>query len=184
MFIQKQSKHLPAHISCWTYHRDKRINQMPEEDKIKIEEFYESQRILYKELTSYQQVVVFKRTTNFIYIVGHYFNTAPQAKFKAKLGLNIGYGIIRTQSYVFYKTGEILYELDHDYQQYPDTCTTQIEHKNLLKINYDLHDKLNNNLLKEIGSKVKNHIQFDRACHALLRDDTTPRSVDYIKENK
>jgi len=151
---------------------------MSEEDKSAIAEFYKKNGINYEGLTSYQQNIIFKRTVNYIYIVAHYYDNKPDVKSVAKLGPNKGFGVVRTRAYVFYKSGELLYELDHDYQSYSDN---QIEEKKLNKRNYELHQQLNNPHLEDIGKHCDNFIRFDSCCHALLKDDDVCKSVDFIK---
>jgi len=152
---------------------------MPQEDKDAIEKFYKSHNIKYKGLTTYQQVIVFKRTVNFIFIIAHYFDKKSGAKFVNPMeGKEIG--VVRTQGYIFYKDGSLLYELDHDYQDYKDTHFTQVEDKKLIKRNYELHDKLDNEYLNKIGENGQSIQGFDRACHDLIKQDKVLPSVDFI----
>ena len=154
---------------------------MPEEDKIAIEEFYKLHKINYKGLTNYQQVIVFKRTVDYIFIIAHYFDKKSGAKFVHPMeGKDKGFGVVRTQGYVFYKSGELLYELDHDYQEYKDSHLTQVEDKKIIKRNYELHDKLNNEYLNKIGECSQSIQKFDRACHDLIKKDDVCKSVDFI----
>jgi len=150
---------------------------MPEEDKIALEKFYESHNIKYKGLTTYQQVIVFKRTVNFIFIIAHFFDKKDYAQFVNPMD-DKKIGVVRTQGYIFYKDGTLLYEYDHDRQRYDN----QVEHRKLLKVSYDLHEKLDNKYLNEIGKSCKSTQAFDRACHDLIKHDTTLASVDFIKE--
>jgi len=180
MFKKKAKKNLPSHIEYFQYYRNFRTKQMPDEDKIQIRKFYESHSIRYEGLTGYQQNIIFKRTLNYIYIVAHYYDKKPYAKMRVPEGMGdrAGFGVVRTRSFIFYKTGELLYELDHDYQEYPDN---QIMNKKVTKLNYSLHDNLNNSYLEEIGSNTQNFVRFDRACHDLLKKDDVHKSVDFIK---
>jgi len=156
---------------------------MPEEDKIAIQDFYEKHNIKHKDLTTYQQVIVFKRTINFIWIIAYYFDKQIGARFvNPMVGKDKGFGVVRTQSYIFYKDGTLLYELDHDYQEYKDTHTTQVENRKLLKRAYALHDKLDNEYLNRIGECNQNIQKFLNTCHGLLKSDDILASLDFIKE--
>ena len=183
MFQKKANRYLPKHIEYYTYHRDKNVRNMPKEDMLAIEDFYSKHRIRYKNLTTYQQVIIFKRTINYIYIVAHFFDKSPNNPMKAKFGPDKDFGVARTQAYIFYKDGKLLYELDHDYQKYPFRDTTQVESKKLLKVNYELHDLLNNPYLKKIGRYSKSISGFDKAAHDLLKNDDILPSIDFIKDN-
>lgn len=181
MFKRKEKRYLPKHIEYYQYHRDFRIKNTPQKDKTAIEEFYKLHNIKYKGLTTSQQNIIFKRTVNYIYIVAHFYDNKPQARIIAKLGPNKGFGVVRSRAFIFHKRGELLYELDHDYQEYPEVGkTTQVENKKVLKKNYELHEKLDNNFLKEIGKNTQNFVKFDKACHELLRQDDVHNSVDFI----
>ncbi len=178
MFKRKERRSLPRHIEYLQYHRPFKITNMSDEDKDTIQKFYEDHNIKYKALTNYQQNIIFKRTVNYIYIVAHFYDDKT-VKNVAKLGPNKGFGVVRTQAYIFHKSGELLYELDHDYQTYADN---QIEEKKLNKRNYELHQELNNECLEEIGKHSQNFIKFDSSCHDLLKKDDVCKSVDFIKE--
>jgi len=178
MFKRKERRTLPSHIEYYQYHRDFKIKETSEEDKIEIMLFYRKNNINYEGLTNYQQNIIFKRTVNYIYIVAHYYDKKPAAKFKNPM--QDGIGVVRTRAFIFYKSGELLYELDHDYQSYADN---QIEEKKINKRNYELHDSLNNSYLEEIGKHSQNFIRFDKSCHELLKRDDCHKSVDFIKED-
>ena len=151
---------------------------MPEEDKDAIEKFYESHNIKYKGLTTYQQVIVFKRTVNYIFIIAHFFDKKDYAQYVNPMdGKKIG--VVRTQGYIFYKDGTLLYEYDYDRQRYDN----QVEHRKLLKVSYDLHEKLDNKYLNAIGGSGKSMHAFDSACHNLIKHDAVCKSVDFIKED-
>ena len=181
MFKLKENRYLPRHILYYQYSRPNDIKRMPEEDKSAIQAFYEENNIKYKDLTTYQQNIIFKRTVTYIYIVAHFYDKKPYARMRIPeaVGETGGVGVVRTQAYIFHKSGSLLYELDHDYQTYADN---QIEEKKLNKRNYELHEELNNNYLKEIGNKSQNFIRFDKACHELLKNDDALRSVEFITE--
>jgi len=183
MFKRKRDNILPQHIECYTFNKPKDQKTLSEEDKIAIQEFYKQHNINYRGITASHQNVIFKRTVNFIYIVAHYYDKNLNAPRTAKLGPDKGYGVVRTQAYLFHKNGRILYDLDHDYRTQPkDTFELQqVEHKKVLKLNYDLHDELNNKRLQEVGRLCKNFAQFDKACLDLLKEDDTPRSIDFLK---
>ena len=167
MFKKQNNRHLPSHISYWLYKRDKSIDQMPPEDKSKIVEFLENHNLDLKRVNIYQQRIVFKRTTNFIYLVTHAYKRSI---------------FVRTQNYLFYRTGELLYEFDHDKNLYPQPGnTSQSQNTATHKFNYEIHEKLNNPKLDAIGSVGVSPLKHDSACHDLLKSDTTPRSVEYIK---
>jgi len=154
---------------------------MSEKDKIALQKFYENNNIKFKGLTTYQQVILFKRTVNFIFIEAHFFDKKPNAKFvNPGIGKDKGFGLVRTQAYIFYKDGSILYELDHDHQEYNDTHFTQVSDKKLLKRNYELNDKLNNKELVKCGESGKSVGLFNKAAHELLRQDKESKSIDFI----
>ena len=189
MFKLKNNLKLPAHISYYRYTRDLQDKIMSEEDKTAVAEFYKSHHLLYEGLPNYQQNITFKRTVNYIYIVAHFYDNKDYAKMRIPeaMGQNGGIGVVRTRAYVFYKSGELLYELDHDYQTYSDN---QIEEKKLNKRNYELHElcesrhrKQNCNYLDDIGNHSQNFIRFDKACHELLKQDNVCKSVDFITED-
>ena len=186
MFKLKEKKNLPKHINYYQYLRDLQIKKMPEEDKTAITEFYKLHNIRYEALTDYQQNIIFKRTVNYIYIVAHFYDKKDYAKMRIPqaMGKKGGIGVVRTRAFVFYKTGELLYELDHDYQTYSDN---QIEEKKINKRNYELHElcesrhrKQNCNYLDDIGNHSQNFIRFDKACHELLKHDDVCKSIDFI----
>jgi len=150
---------------------------MPEEDKKAISDFYKLHNIKYEGLTTYQQVIIFKRTVNFIFIMAHYFDKKSNAKYVNPMqGPDQGVGVVRTQSFIFYKDGSLLYELDHDFQTYD----TQVEEKKINKRSYHIHEELNNPYLEEIGNSGTVMAKWDRSCHELLKQDTTPKSLDFI----
>ena len=181
MFKRQKNKQLPPHIEYYAYHRDKSVKVMPSADKIAIAEFYKLHRIDYEDLTNYQQIIVFKRTVNFIFIIAHYFDKKSGAKFVNPIeGKDMGMGVVRTQSYIFYKDGRLLYELDHDYQSYADN---QIEERKINKRNYEVHEALNNDYLHEIGNSGQVIGKYDRACHELIKHDDLCKSVDFITED-
>lgn len=179
MFKRQKNRNLAGHIEYYTYKRDKSVKVMPDADKSAIAEFYKLHNIKYDALTNYQQIIVFKRTVNFIFIIAHYFDKKSGAKYVNPMkGPDQGTGVVRTQGYIFYKDGSLLYELDHDFQSYADN---QIEEKKINKRNYELHMKLNNECLHEIGNSGQVMAKFDRACHDLIKQDDSPKSVDFIK---
>jgi len=184
MFKRKVNKILPQHIQSYVYTRNKQVKRILDKDKISLTNFLKTQGITYN-LSLYQHFIRLKRTINFIYLVGDYFDNTKTAKFTAKGGPNKGFGVVRTQAYLFYKTGELLYEFDHDYQSYPRLGhSVQTSHKKLLQLSYDLHDKLNNDTLKDIGNHIQSFIKFDRSCLQLLKIDDTCNSIDFILEDQ
>ena len=181
MFKRKESSRLPKHVEYFQYKRAFKIKEMPKQDKTAIDEFYELHKINYKELTTYQQNIIFKRTIKYIYIVAHFYDKKDYAKMRIPEGMgNGGFGVVRTRAFVFHKSGDLLYELDHDYQTYSDN---QIEEKKVNKRNYEVHEELNSDYLLDIGSHSQNFIRFDKACHELLKNDVTYNSVDFITED-
>ena len=179
MFKLKKNRVLPSHISYYRYKRDFKVKVMPDEDKTAIDEFYKLHNITYRDLTTYQQNIIFRRTVNYIYIVAHFYDNKSYARFRTPKDRekNGGIGVVRTRAYVFYKTGDLLYELDHDYQTYSDN---KIEEKKINKRNYEVHEYLNNSCLEEIGKHSQNFIRFDKACRELLKQDNVYKSVDFI----
>ncbi len=171
MFIRREANFLPKHVEYYTF--KKLEGPITEEDKKEIEDFYKKHNIKYRGLTDTHRCVIFKRTTNYIYIVAHLYDK----KYK-----NDKVGVVRTQAYVFHKSGRLLYELDHDYREHPkDTFGhSQTKHQKCLKLNYDLHDELNSKELGVIGRHCTSFSGFDRACHELLEKDDTPQSIDFI----
>ncbi len=176
MLKRKENNKLPSHIECYQYKRDYLLRKMPEEDRYDIEEFFKKHYINYRGLTPYQQNIIFKRTLNYIYIVGYFFDHKDRAEFKAAFGPDKGFGVIRTQAFLFHKSGELLYELDHHVQDFKYQ-----DQKKLLKVNEFMHTKLDNPTLKRIGECGQNFVSFDRAVHELLKGDNTCKSVDFIK---
>lgn len=173
MFKRRDNGHLPKHIEYYTYKRDKAQKEMPDTDRDAIEEFYKKNNITLERIKIYQQSFLFKRTVNYIYLVAHFFDKKDKG--------NIG--VVRTLAYVFHKSGTLLYELDHDNQSYKGVHTTQTNAKKLLKLNYGMHDELNNPYLQAIGRHCENFIKFDSACHDLLKQDKVCKSVDFIMED-
>ena len=181
MFKLKESSRLPKEIDYYQYKRDFKIKNMPDEDKTAIDEFYKLHNINYEALTDYQQRIIFKRTVKYIYIVAHFYDKKDYAKMRIPEGMgNGGFGVVRTRAFVFHKSGDLLYELDHDYQTYSDN---QIEEKKVNKRNYERHEELNSDYLLEIGKQSQNFIRFDKACHELLKNDVIYKSVDFITED-
>lgn len=177
MFKRQKNKNLAGHIEYYTYKRDKSVKIMPEADKTAIAEFYKLHKINYDALTNYQQIIVFKRTVNFIFIIAHFFDKKSNAKYVNPMdGPDQGTGVVRSQGYIFYKDGSLLYEIDNDRQSYADN---QIEEKKINKRNYELHQELNNEYLDAIGNSNKIE-RFDRASHELIKQDDSPKSVDFI----
>lgn len=166
MFKRQNYKNVAPHIRYYKYKRDKNSRVMPLEDKIAIQEFYTQQGINYPELTTYQQLIQFKQTLHYTWILARYFEDKNHH--------------IRTQSYLFHNKGsEILFELDHDYQVYGN----QVQHKKLLKLNYEVHDLLDDPNLINVGRFCENLVNFERACNTLLANDNLPQSIHFVLDD-
>jgi hypothetical protein len=183
MFKRKPNEQLPKHIEYSVYRREKAVHEMPPEDKIAIEKFYENNGVKHYDLPVHEHIIIFKRTVNFVYIVARIFAKGPNVHSPAKLGKDEGYGISRTKAFVFYR-GIILYTLEHDYTPYPCSVTghTTTNQKKCIKLNYGTHDELNHPILREIGKCCTSFTKFDGACHDLLRSDNGSQSINFIKE--
>lgn len=165
MFKKTKVKNLPEHIKYFKYYRNKDSLRMSDIDKKSINDFYEKQNIKIKDLTTYQQTIVFKRSLNFMCIIAYYYR---------RVGGTLK--VVRTRVFVYHRDGSMLYDLDHDYQRYGN----QIEHRNLLKKNYDIHDRLDNPHLVTMGGHLFNLRKFLQSCNELLKEDVTLNSIDFI----